>query len=95
MEEFSNSLFEQTVLAKPEQLQILPENILSLIQNYTQGKLEAISSEEVSLLLKGWFDGTLTKENVVTSECSYTPCDIDVGFESCTGQKRQRFDRDI
>jgi hypothetical protein len=95
MEEFSNSLFEQTVLAKPEQLQILPENILSLIQNYTQGKLEAISSAEVSVLLKGWFDGTLTKENVVTSECSYTPCDIDVGFESCTGQKRQRFDRDI
>ena len=95
MQEFSNSLFEQTVLAKPEQLQILPENILSLIQNYTQGKLEPISSQEVSVLLKGWFDGTLTKANVVTSECSYTPCDIDVGFESCTGQKRQRFDRDI
>ena len=95
MEEFSNSLFEQTVLAKPEQLQILPENILSLIQNYTQGKLEAISSAEVSVLLNGWFDGTLTKENVVTSECSYSPCDIDVGFTSCTGQKRQRFDRDI
>ena len=95
MEEFSNSLFEQTVVAKPEQLQILPENILSLIENYSQGKLEAISSEEVSNLLKGWFEGTLTKENVVTSECSYTPCDIDVGLESGTRQKRQRVDCDI
>ena len=88
MEEFSNSLFEQTVLARPEQLQILPENKLSLIQNYTQGKLEAISFEEVSVLLKAWFNGTLTKENVVTSECCYSPCDIDFGFSSCTGQKR-------
>ena len=95
MEEFSNSLFEQTVLAKPEQLQILPENILSLVHNYTQGKLTPTSSEEVSSLLKGWFEGTLTKENVVTSECSYAPCDIDVGFEGCTRQKRQRVDCDI
>ena len=95
MEEFSNSLFEQTVVAKQEQLQILPENILSLVENYSQGKLAAISSEEVSNLLKGWFEGTLTKENVVTSECSYTACDIDVGFESCTRQKRQRINCDI
>ena len=95
MEEFSNSLFEQAVLAKPEQLQILPENILSLVHNYTQGKLTPTSSEEVSTLLKGWFEGTLTKENVVTSECGYAPCDIDVGFEGCTRQKRQRVDCDI
>ena len=95
MEEFSNSLFEQTVLARPEQLQILPENILSLVHNYNQRKLTPTSTDEVSILLKGWFDGTLTKKNVITSECSYTPCDIDVGFESCTGQKRQRFDRDV
>ena len=95
MEVFSNSLFEQTVVAKQEQLQILPENILSLVENYSQGKLAAISSEEVSNLLKGWFEGTLTKENVVTSECSYTPCDIDVGFESGARQKRQRINCDI
>ena len=95
MEEFPNSLFEQTVVAKQEQLQILPENILSLIENYSQGKLEAISSEEVSNLLKAWIDGTLTKENAVTSECSYTPCDIDVGLESCTRQKRQRIHSDV
>ena len=95
MEEFSNSRFEQTVLARPEQLQILPENILSLVQHYTQGKLVPTSSEEVSNLLKGWFEGTLTKENVVTSECRYTACDIDVGLESGTRQKRQRVDCDI
>ena len=95
MEVISNSLFEQTVLAKPEQLQILPENILSLVENYTQGKLESISSEEVALLLQGLLNGTLTKENVVTSECCNTPCDIDVGLEGCTRQKRQRVDCDI
>jgi hypothetical protein len=95
MEEFSNSLFEQTVLAKPEQLQILPENILSLVHNYNQGKLAPTSTTEVSTLLKGWFEGTLTKEDVVTSECCNTPCDIDVGFESSTRQKRQRLDCDI
>jgi hypothetical protein len=95
MEEFSNSLFEQTVLAKPEQLQILPENILSLVHYYTQGKLAPISTEAVSTLLKGWFDGTLTKENVVTSECGYAPCDLDVGLEGSTRQKRQRVDCDI
>ena len=95
MEEFSNSPFEQTVLAKPEQLQILPESILTLVHNYTQDKPTPTSSEEVSTLLKGWFEGTLTKENVVTSECGYAPCDIDVGFESGTRQKRQRVDCDI
>ena len=95
MEEFSNSLFEQTVLARPEQLQILPENILSLVHSYNQGKLTPTSTEEVSILLKGWFEGTLTKENVVTSEFEYTPCDIDVGLESNIGHKRQRFDCDI
>ena len=95
MEEFSNSLFEQTVVAKPKQLQILPENILSLVHNYNQGKLAPTSSEEVSILIKGWFEGTLTKENGFTSECSYTPCDIDVGLESSTRQKRQRVDCDV
>ena len=95
MEAVSNSVFEQTVLTSPEQLQILPENILSLFENYTQGKLLPTSTEEVSNLLKGWFEGTLTKENVVTSECCYTPCDIDVGLESCTRQKRQRVDCDL
>ena len=95
MEVISNSLFEQTVLAKPEQLQILPENILSLVENYTQGKLESISSEDVSSLLQSWFNGSLKKENVTTCECSHTPCDIDVGFTSSTRQKRQRVDCDI
>ena len=95
MEEVSNSVFEQTVLTSPEQLQILPENILSLFENYTQGKVLPTSTEEVSNLLKGWFEGTLTKENVVTSECGYAPCDIDVGFEGSTRQKRQRVDCDI
>ena len=95
MEEFSNSLFEQTVLARPEQLQILPENILSVFQNYTQGKLQPTSSEEVAYLLQCWFNGTLTKEDVITSECKYTPCDIDVGLEGNIGHKRQRFDCDI
>ena len=95
MEKFSNSLFEQLVVANPEQLQILPENILSLVHNYNQGKLTPTSSEEVSNLLKAWFEGTLTKENGFTSECSYTPCDIDVGLESSTRQKRQRVDCDV
>ena len=53
MEELSNSVFEQTVLTSPEQLQILPENILSLLEDYTQGKLLPTSTEEVSNLLKG------------------------------------------
>ena len=95
METLSNSSFEQTVLATPEQLQILPENILSVLANYQHGKLKSITKESVTDLLQAWFDGTLTKENVVTSQCCYTPCDIDAGFESCTGQKRQRFDRDV
>ena len=95
MEEISNSVFEQTVVASPDQLQILPQNILSIFQNYTQGKLQPTSSEEVTYLLQCWFNGTLTKEDVITSECKYTPCDIDVGLESNIGHKRQRFDCDI
>jgi hypothetical protein len=95
MEEFSKSVFEQTVVASPEQLQILPENILSLFHNYNEGKLQPTSSEEVSYLLQCWFNGTLTKENVVKNECEFTPCDIDVGLESNIGHKRQRFDCNI
>ena len=49
MEEVSNSFFEQTVLTSPEQLQILPENILSLVHHYNQGKLAPTSTEEVSI----------------------------------------------
>jgi hypothetical protein len=95
MEEFSKSVFEQTVVASPEQLQILPENILSLFHNYTEGKLQPTSSEEVLYLLQCWFNGTLTKKDVVTNECEFTPCDIDVGLESNIGHKRQRFDCNI
>jgi len=87
MEEISNSVFEQTVVASPDQLQILPQNILSIFQNYTQGKLQPTLSEEVAYLLQCWFNGTLTKEDVITSECKYTPCDIDVGLESNIGHK--------
>ena len=61
MEEVAKSVFEQTVVASPEQLQILPENILSVFQNYTEGKLLPTSSEEVSYLLQCWFNGTLKK----------------------------------
>jgi hypothetical protein len=89
MEEFLNSLFKQTAVAKPEQLENFPENILSLVHNYTQGKLVSTSSEEVSDLLKAWFEGTFTKE------IGYTPCDIDVGLESGTRSKRQRVNCDI
>ena len=95
MEEEKSCFFEQTVVTSDEQLKILPENILSLVHNYSQGKLAPTSTEEVSNLLKGWFEGTLTKEHVLTSECSYTPCDIDVGLESGTRQKRQRVDCDV
>ena len=95
MEEVTKSVFEQTVVATPEKLQILPENILSLFQNYTEGKLQPTSSEEVSHLLQCWFNGTLKKEDVVTSEFEFTPCDIDVGLEGNIGHKRQRVDCDI
>ena len=95
MEAVSKSVFEQTVVATYEQLQILPENILSLFQNYTEGKLQPASSEEVSTLLQCWFNGTLKKEDVVTSEFDFTPCDIDVGLEGNIGHKRQRVDCDI
>ena len=95
MEGVSKSVFEQTVVATYEQLQILPENILSLFQNYTEGKLQPTSSEEVSNLLQCWFNGTLKKEDVVTSEFEFTPCDIDVGLESNIGHKRQRVNCDI
>ena len=67
MEEVAKSVFEQTVVASPDQLQILPQNILSIFQNYTEGKLQRTSSEEVAYLLQCWFNGTLTKEDVVTS----------------------------
>ena len=95
MEAVSKSVFEQTVVATYEQLQILPENILSIFQNYTEGKLQPASSEEVSTLLQCWFNGTLKKEDVVTSEFDFTPCDIDVGLEGNIGHKRQRVDCDI
>ena len=95
MEDVSKSVFEQTVVATYEQLQILPENILSLFQNYTEGKLQPTSSTEVSHLLQAWFNGTLKKEDVVTSEFEFTPCDIDVGLEGNIGHKRQRVDCDI
>ena len=95
MEEVLNSFFKQTVLTSPEQLQILPENILSIFQNYTERKLQPTSSEEVSYLLQCWFNGTLTKEDVVTSEFKFTPCDIDVGLTCNIVHKRQRFDSNI
>ena len=95
MEEVSKSVFEQTVVATPEQLQILPENILTVFQNYTEGKLQLTSTAEVSHLLQCWFNGTLRKEDVVTSEFEYTPCDIDVGLEGNIGHKRQRVDCNI
>jgi hypothetical protein len=95
MEGVSKSVFEQTVVATYEQLQILPENILSIFQNYTEGKLQPTSSEEVSTLLQCWFNGTLKKDDVVTSEFEFTPCDIDVGLESNIGHKRQRIDCNI
>ena len=95
MEAVSKSVFEQTVVATYEQLQILPENILSIFQNYNEGKLQPTSSEEVSTLLQCWFNGTLKKEDVVTSEFEFTPCDIDVGLESNIGHKRQRIDCNI
>ena len=95
MEGVSKSVFEQTVVATYEQLQILPENILSLFQNYTEGKLQPTSSIEVSHLLQCWFNGTLKKDDVVTSEFEFTPCDIDVGLESNIGNKRQRIDCNI
>ena len=95
MEGVSKSVFEQTVVAPYEQLQILPENILSIFQNDTEGKLQPTSSEEVSTLLQCWFNGTLKKDDVVTSEFEFTPCDIDVGLESNIGHKRQRIDCNI
>ena len=52
MEEVAKSVFDQTVVATYEQLQILPENIFSVFQNYTEGKLRPTSSEEVSNLLR-------------------------------------------
>jgi hypothetical protein len=73
MEQCSNSLYKQAVLARPEHLQTLPENIISLVYNCTQGKLATTLTVELSNLLKELFEGTLTKEIVVTSECRYTP----------------------
>ena len=95
MEEFSNSLSEQTALARPDQLQIFPENILSLVDNYLKGNIQPTSKEEVSLLLQRWFEGSLTKEDVFTCECEHTSCDIDARFESHSGHKRSRVDSDF
>ena len=95
MEEEKSSFFEQTVVTSEEQLKILPENILSLVDNYLKGNIQPTSKEEVSNLLQRWFEGSLTKENVFTCECEYTACDIDVGFESNIGHKRSRLDSDV
>ena len=89
------SFFEQTVVTSEEQLKILPENILSLFDNYLKGNIQPTSKEEVSFLLQRWFEGSLTKQDVFTCECEYTACDIDAGFESYTGHKRSRFDSDV
>ena len=95
MEEEKSSFFEQTVVTSEEQLKMLPENILSLFDNYLKGNIQPTSKEEVSSLLQRWFEGSLTKDNVFTSECEYTACDIDAGFESYTGHKRSRLDSDV
>ena len=95
MEEEKSSFFEQTVVTSEEQLKILPENILSLFDNYLKGNIQPTSKEEVSSLLQRWFEGSLTKENVFTCECKYTACDIDVGFESNIGHTRSRVDSDV
>ena len=73
MEGVSKSVFEQTVVATYEQLQILPENILSIFQNYTEGKLQPTSSEEVSNLLQCWFNGTLKKKMSLRVNSSTPP----------------------
>ena len=95
MEEEKSSFFEQSVVTSEEQLKILPENILSLFDNYLKGNIQPTSKDEVSSLLQRWFEGSLTKENVFTCECEYTACDIDAGFESYTGHKRSRLDSDV
>ena len=95
MEEEKSSFFEQTVVTSEEQLKILPENILSLFDNYLKGNIQPTSKEEVSNLLQRWFEGSLKKENVFTCECEYTACDIDAGFESNIGHKRSRLDSDV
>ena len=95
MEDLTKSVFDQTVLTSPEQLQILPENILSVFKDYQERKLRPTSKEELSNLLCGWFQGTLTKEDVNTYECIDTTCDIDDGLESNIGHKRQRFNSNI
>ena len=95
MEEEKSSCVEQTVVTSEEQLKFLPENILSLFDNYLKGNIHPTSKEEVSNLLQRWFEGSLTKDNVFTCECEYTACDIDVGFESNIGHKRSRVDSDV
>ena len=95
MEEEKSSFFKQTVLTSEEQLKILPENILSLVDNYLKGNIQPTSKEEVTVLLQRWFEGSLTKEDVFTCECEHTPCDIDARFESHAGHKRSRVDSDF
>ena len=95
MEEEKSCFFEQTVVTSDEQLKILPENILSLVDNYLKGNIQPTSKEEVTVLLQRWFEGSLTKEDVFTCECKYTSGDIDAGFESYTGHKRSRLDSEV
>jgi hypothetical protein len=62
------SFFEQTVVTSEEQLKTLPENILSIFDNYLKGNIAPTSKEEDSSLLQRWFEGTLTKQDVFTCE---------------------------
>ena len=86
----NNTVFDETVLALPEQLQILPENILSLFRDYEQGNLEPVSSQELREILDNWFGN----KHVPESEHECTPNDLDDRFPSWTG-KRQRVERDV
>jgi len=86
----SNTSYEETVLALPEQLQILPDNILSVFKDYESGLLDPVSSEELQKILDNWFG----KKHVVESEHEQPSNDPNGRFTSWDG-KRQRINVDV
>ena len=82
----STSVFGETVLCTQESLGRLPDGIIELWEEYCQGNLAPVTSEEVNTLLHKWF------HNESIGELPTFPGPDNYGQQPVNDQKRRRVD---
>lgn len=89
LDNFSNTLFGETVLCNSESLQRLPGSIYQLWEDYQNGKLNPVEPGDVTSLLQKWFN------NEPISQFPTLPRPSDHGQQPGDNQKRRRVDGNI